>query len=104
MIYDFHVVHSHAGHSANRPGVVELNPVELLDQYLRFKTVFDQFFVSRPNFGATFKPAVPTSDGLRVSLATDLDALSAKNIVASFIADMNNAVPGLFLVIQPKST
>lgn len=104
MIYEYHILHSEAarGDAANNE-TAALGREEILREYDHFGAAFERFFLSRPRFGATFKAAVPTDDGLRVSLDTELDAVSARNIVASFLADINRSVPGLCLVVHPSA-
>lgn len=98
MGYSYRVAHLEAGRSEeNREALAVLSSEELLKAYVDTAKAFNRFFRSLPIFCASCRAAEPTIAGLDITLETGLDKLSVQNIVSSFLLDLNNATPGLFL-------
>lgn len=98
MPYQFLVSHSPDSlPKQGVPGMPCLTEDEIQAEYSRLCAYCTNFFAKRPRLGAHCSFQQPVTAGLRVSFDTDLDALSVRNILESFLAEVNTAKPGLRL-------
>lgn len=103
MVYHFHIVHSEAakGIGAQVRGDA-LDEEDVLREYSLFGTPLDYFVTDYPSINASYVIAQPPEEGLVVSLDTALDSLTVNYLMALFLENLNEATPGLSLVVKVK--
>lgn len=103
MVYHFHIVHSEAakGLSARLRGDT-LDEEDVQREYSLFGIPLDYFVSDHPGINASFVIAQLPEEGLVVSLDTALDSLTVNYLMALFLESLNQATPGLSLVVKVK--